>query len=47
MRDRITSCLEIAGLATIAGGCFLVALPLGLLVAGAALVLVGYVEGRK
>lgn len=41
-----TTLLELAGLAAIAAGCFLIWLPLGLIAVGAAMILTGYLAGR-
>lgn len=42
MRALLTTCLEITGMATITAGCALIAPVLGLIVAGAALILIGW-----
>jgi len=42
MRSALTTLLEVAGLAVLAGGCWMVAPPLGLIAAGGAAVLVGW-----
>ena len=47
MRSALTTASEAAGLALIVAGLFIISTPLGLLGAGAALVAIGYAEGRK
>lgn len=47
MRSALTTASEAAGLALIVAGLFIISTPLGLLGAGAALILIGYAEGRK
>ena len=46
-RDRATTALELAGLGALVAGVWLVYLPAGLIVLGACLVLLGWLEGRK
>ena len=41
VRSILTTAAEVAGLASIAAGCWLVAVPLGLVAAGAALIVIG------
>ena len=47
MREHVTTALEVAGLAAITAGAALAWLPAGLMVGGAACVVVGFAEGRK
>lgn len=46
-RSALTYASEAAGLALIVSGLFVISTPLGLLGAGAALLAIGYAEGRK
>jgi hypothetical protein len=47
MRSMITTLLEIGGAASITIGTFLVSVPAGLIVAGAAAILFGYMAGDE
>lgn len=48
MRALVTSGIELAGIAAVCAGVYLLApFAVGLMVTGAALVTVGYFEGRK
>jgi hypothetical protein len=47
MRSALTTASEVAGLALIVSGLFVISTPLGLLGAGLALFVVGFAEGRK
>lgn len=47
MRARITTALEVLGLAVVAAGVALMWVPAGVVAAGVALVVIGAAEGRK
>ena len=47
MRAFLTSVLEVAGFGLVTAGAVLVALPLGLVVGGVSLILIGYLTGRR
>lgn len=47
MRDYASTVLEIVGFAAVSAAAFLVALTLGLAVAGVSCIAIGYLMGRK
>lgn len=47
MRDHVTTALEIVGAVSVAVGCFLVAIPVGLIVAGCLAVGAGYLFAEE
>ncbi len=47
MRDVLTTLLEVTGFALLAGAAWLVAVPLGVAVAGAACIAIGWLTGRR
>lgn len=47
MRDLVTTCLELLGFGCLVLAGFTISLTVGLVVAGVALVLVGYLTGRR
>lgn len=46
MRQALTTTVELVGMAAIALGCTLIAVPFGLIVGGALLMLIGYLAAR-
>lgn len=47
MRDSVTTLVELLGFACVAVGMFSIAFWLGMVVAGAELVVIGYLAGRR
>ena len=47
MRDIVSTVLEVVGFAAVSAAAFLVTLTLGLAVAGASCIAIGYLMGRK